>query len=286
MLKRTQIIVEGLSAYRAVDKLAKADVCIFGAHKTQKNGVIVEVGSKDVKKVFAILRGSCYNVKKVRYRGAARWGRAAVRRAGLLAGAALFFAAVAGAQSRVLRIDVVGSGAYYRDEVVAILSENGVGTFTPPPDGEIVCAQILSLPRVSFCSFRHSGGILTVEVQVSDETAPLSGEALLAPVSGVLEELVVVRGTARAEEGAEVEEGQVLADGEAVRGEETVTVLVIACARISRPFSAQYAAESEAAALAQAMLETQELRGVHIEKTQEGWRVEGTEYITASVNFG
>ncbi len=286
MLKKTQIFVEGLSAYRAVDKLVRAGICVCGARKTQKNGVIVEVNSKDVKKVFAILRSSCYNVKKVRYRGFARWKRSALRRVGLLAGAALFLLAVAGAQSRVLRVDVVGSGAYYRDEVLGILSENGVGTLSLPPDGDLLCAQILSLPRVSFCSFRHSGGILTVEVEVSDEAAPLSGEPLYAPVSGTLEELVIVRGEARAAEGDEVEAGQLLVDNAVTRGEEQFVVLVIACARISRPFSAVYRAEGEEEALAQAMLETQELRDIQIRKTQEGWLVEGTELVSAQVNFG
>ena len=68
-MRKCGIEIESLSAHRVVDKLARAGIEVLGAEKIQKNAVTVWVNGKDRKKVFAILRGSCYNIKKVTYRG-------------------------------------------------------------------------------------------------------------------------------------------------------------------------------------------------------------------------
>ena len=53
---------EGLSAERAVEKLAQGGVPVLSAEKIQKNAVRFRVDGKHSKKVFAILQGSCYNI--------------------------------------------------------------------------------------------------------------------------------------------------------------------------------------------------------------------------------
>ena len=151
-MRRAEFEVEGLGVERVVDKLRAAGISVLSAVKTQKNGVRIAVEGKHRKKVFAILRCSCYNVTKVRARGSERLVAAGVKTAGLFAGAAVALFAVLAFQSRVLRIEVVGSGAYYEAEVREILSRGGVEIFSPAPkDENALAAEILSLPRVSFC---------------------------------------------------------------------------------------------------------------------------------------
>lgn len=285
-MRKCELTIEGLCAYRAIDKLAAAGTPVLAAEKVRKNAVTVWVNGKDRKKVFAILQGSCYNIKKVRFRGFERVKAECIKSAGLLVGAVFFLCAVAFAQGRVLRVEIAGSGAYYAEEVKEILSLGGVKRFSSvPKDTAMLSAQILSLPRVSFCSLKLSGGVLTVNVEVSDENALLEGKPLLAPCDGVVEELVVVRGTALAEVGSSVKKGDVIVANSASGEGGTRPVIVIARVKIGFPVAAEYAL-TEAQALAQAYLDYGEITEIHTTKTENGWLVEGAGHAETAINLG
>ena len=286
MSGRSEFYIEGLSVHRVVDRLAREGITLYCVRRVQKNGISLQVERKDSKKAFAILRSSCYNVKKVRPRGLSRVAVYLIRRAGFVAGAALFLIAILLAETRVLSVRVTGSGAYLKPQVERILSENGVGRFSAfPEETGAVSAAVLALPRVSFCSLKMSGGILTVNVEVSDDDTPISSAPLLAPVSGTVRELVVVRGTPLVSVGDGVEEGTPLVGDYALFGEETRSVIVIAKAVIAYPIAREYAL-SEEAARAQALLDFGEIGDLHTTKTENGWLLEGVAYATAAVNLG
>ena len=63
------------------------------------------------------------------------------------------------------------------------------------------------------------GGIVTVTVEVTDDEATLSSEPLLSPAAGVVEELVVVRGTPLVQIGDSVSEGAEVVKNEIFFGE-------------------------------------------------------------------
>ncbi len=272
-------MIEGLSAFRAADKLRNAGITVLSLKKQQKNAVIAEVASKDLEKVFAILRGSCYNIKKIRFYGLSKAWKMFCLRAGLLAGALIGVAAVCFFQTRVLRVEFTGSGAYYAGEVREILLRGGVKRFGPCPEGyAAVEAEILSLPRVSFCSVREDGGILTVEIQVSDDAAAIAGRPLTADADGIVEELTVIRGTAAVSVGDSVHAGDTLVDS-SVGG-----AIVIARALVAYPFSREYETNEEEAR-AQALLECGTLREINAQKTDRGWLISGTGVSSVSVNL-
>ncbi len=278
--------VRSLSAHRAVEKLARAGVAVRACRPLQKNAVDLKIRAKDAKKSFAILRGSCYNIENIRYCGSARLLREAVRAAGLLLGALFFLFAVRFAEGRVLAVEFTGSGAYYQREIEAMLREEGVGPFSPmPADTARLTARVLSLPRVEFCAFKKRGGVLTVEVQCTDGVEPIAGMPLTSNVSGVVETLVVIRGTPLVEEGAAVEKGDLLVGDYLLVGEEKLPALVIAKAVIRRDISVEYEL-GEAQAIAQALLDFGELAELHTGKTEKGWRVEGVARTTVSLNLG
>ncbi len=282
---RVRITLTSLSAERAADKLARAGVAVSAVKREGKNGLSFEVARKDCEKVFAILRGSCYNIVEVRARGLVSVYKKCLAHIGLLAGALLFALCVTGFQSRVLRIEVVGSGAYYEREVRAVLSEKGIKPLSALPRNFTPCtAEILSLPNVSFCEMRASGGVLTVEVWVSDERSPLAGTALLSPAAGKIEELVVLRGTPCAAAGEEVEEGQVLVRPFAVYGEEEREVVVIARVTVSYPVSAEYGGTEEEAR-AQALLDFGGDSELEFTPTEQGYSVTGRAFRSAALNF-
>ncbi len=286
MRAEARFTVRSLSAQCVPDKLARAGVPVLCVRMRQKNTVEVHIRAKDVKKTFAILRGSCYNIENLGYFGLARLGANAVRAAGLLFGAVLFLAAVLFCESRVLAVEVVGGGAYYAREVLSVLEEEGVGRFAPmPKDTGRLTARILRLRNVEFCSFKRRGGILTVEVQCAESEAPIAGMPLVSSVSGVISELIVLRGTACVSVGDAVEKGQLLVENYSMTGDKKTPVIVIAKAGIVREIDAVYALEGEAQAAAQAALDFGEFREIHISKTKGGWRVQGTAEVVCALNL-
>jgi len=279
---KVRLEIEGINAVYAVDKLSKAGIAVISAQKTQKNGVLVEVAANEWKKAFAILQSSCYNVKKVGFRGLSLFRKKAVARAGLIAGAILFLLAVPFLQSRILRIDVTGSGAYLKAEVGEILARNGYLPFRAlPEDPSQATAEILSLPRVSFCSVKKSGGIVTVDVEVSDGENVLVGQPMKSSVAGVVRRVVAVRGCPCVKEGDEVKIGDILVSSDF----EGRNVVVIASVELDVPFSAFYAAADEEAAELAAGLEFGEIGNISIERREDGFLVTGSRIVTVSQNM-
>ena len=283
---KQEIFVESLSVFRVADKLARAQIEVCDFRILSKNSAVFTVNGKDTKKAFAILRNSCYNIKKVRPKGAARAVAAAKRFLGLAVGILLFFASVLFFEARVLDIRIVGSGAYYREEILHILDENGVKKLKVlPKDCAPITASIISLPFVSFCTVGKEGGIVTVTVEVTSDDKTLISEPLLSPASGTVEELVVIRGTPAVQAGDSVRAGDLIVKNEATFGEDiTRQVIVIARVSVAYPFSKEYAGSEEAALLA-ASLEFERIREVHTTKTGEGWLVEGVALAQSSLNL-
>lgn len=283
MIGCVEFTVESLSAHRAADKLSRAGIEVLSAVRTQKNAVDLRIRAKDCKKAFAILRGSCYNIKNVRSRGALKAFALAVRSAGLLVGAMLFLGGVLFAEHRVLAVEYVGNGAYLAREAEEVLARAGVKRFSPMPrDTGALTAELLALPRVEFCAVRRRGGVLTVELVCADGSVPLGSLPLTAPASGVIEELVVVRGTAVKGVGDAVSAGETVVSAVSSDG---APVLVIARVKVSFPVAREYGLE-EREALLQAHLDFGENAKLHTEKTERGWLVAGTAYAEAAVNLG
>ncbi len=281
----TEFEVEALSVFRVLDKLARADVEVLSFRTLTKSSAVFTVNGKDVKKVFAILRGSCYNIKKVRPRGLSGAVSALVRSAGILAGAVIFLLSVLFFETRVLDIRIQGSGAFYKDEVLRILGGNGVKKFsTLPDDRKSITAEILTLPRVCFCTVDKEGGIVTVTVEVTDEQQKRDSAPLLSPTSGTVEELVVVRGTPLYKVGDAVNEGDVIVDNKVTVGEETFEALVIARVTVAVPFTREYGGSEENARLS-ALLEFGKLKELKLTKSGDGWLAEGIALCECAMNL-
>lgn len=284
-LRSAVFTVESLSAARVPDKLAREGIPVLSVRPCGKNRIEVQIRAKDVEKTFAILRGSCYNIGGLQYCGLSRLFRGLPRAAGLLFGALLFLGLVLFFEGRVLEVEVVGGGAYYAREVVALLKEEGVGVLSPMPrDTGRLVSRVLGLPGVEFCACKKRGGVLTVEVQCAENAAPIADMPMVSTVSGIVTELVVLRGTACVNVGDRVEKGQTLVENYSLVGEEKRPTAVLAKAKIAREVDMTYAL-SEAQALAKALLEFGDFTEIHTEKTQTGWRIYGTAEVTVSLNL-
>ncbi len=244
-----QLTIEGIAPEGALLRFQRENIPVAHVEKPDKRTLRLCIERKNREKAFTILRDSCYNITAERSFGVRRLASALARRAGFFLGAAAFVLLCALSDLFVLRIDVDGTGAYYRDRVLSVLRENGVrvGCVYRGSRTAEITAQILSFEGVVFCSVEKAGSVLTVEVQTSSGVPPAAAGGLYAAQAGVVQSLTVLRGEAQVQEGDEVKKGQLL-----VGGKEGG--FVMASARILCRFEGFFAAESEETALAQALL--------------------------------
>lgn len=278
--------IEGLYPEGALQKLKREGIPLYFVRKTNKKRISVCVERKYRKKVFTILQNSCYNIIKEEYFGLARLFFHCAQKAGFFIGAAAFALFASFSNVFVLRIDVVGTGDYYRPEILSLLEDNGVTRGKPYPDEKTaeLTARILGFENVSFCSLKKSGSVLRVEVQTSSSSAPCKGGALSSPATGTLYALTVIRGAAQAAEGDEVKEGQILV------GAREREEIVMASARVLCQDSSFVAAKNEEEATASRLLaitaagET-EILEKRAKREEDGFFVEIVYLVTRSLNM-
>ena len=211
-----ELEIVGIAPQRALDKLARAGICVYDVQKRGAACLNLRVKCKETEKIFAIFSGSCYTVTKKRPLRLKRLALRAAKRAGAAAGAVLALLIAAASNAFVLRVEVEGSGARYAPRAREILAEEGVKAFRlyDGEGAEQARARMLALPGVVFAELEKSGCVLTVTLEADEEIAPPAlARELVSPASGVVEELTVLRGTALAAEGDTVAAGQTLAGG-------------------------------------------------------------------------
>lgn len=241
-----------VSPLRVLDRLAKEGIAVYGVRKCSPVRLKIRVKSKELQKIFAILQGSCYTVKKAEESFARRLLRRALSRPGFAAGLALFFVLAAASNFFVLRVDFVGSGARYRERAAELLAMSGIRLFAPYAEeaAETARGALMTLPGIVFASVEKRGSSVTVTLEEEAEAPePSYARSLFAPAAGEVEELVVLRGTALVGVGDAVAAGQELVAGrfetEAGGGE---TFAVARCTLVcTHTYALQSAEQSEQA---------------------------------------
>lgn len=262
----------------ALKKLKKAEIAVYNC---KKEGVrfIFSVKDKDIKKVFAIFKKPCYNVRAEKLSARKKLLNAVRLRVGLVVGALLFICVCALSNAFVLKIEVGGSGEYLEPEVREIVLSEGAGLFNRFSRFDRVSAtgRILSLPGVTFCNVEKRGSVLKINVQVSGEDAKgVNNAPLVSDVSGTVKRIVAVCGTACVSAGDYVKKGETLIDPHFKAGEELKDCLAagfaeIECERSAEYFAADDSDESLKAAYSSLLIEGENVTAVtHTVKPTEG----------------
>lgn len=283
-LFRTSFEVEGLAPYRALDKLAKRGISVFGVQKLSPTRLKMRVKSKEMQKVFAIFSGSCYTVTKVRRESFSRLRAALLRRPGAAAAALVFLLVAAFGSALVFRVEVVGSAAYRRDAAEACLSRAGVRLFLPYDAAAADRAEreLLALPGIVFAEVKKSGTVVTVTLEEEESTPPPSyARSLYAPCAGRVEEIVALRGTPLVKAGDEVSEGQELVGGFYVtEDEQTAQTFSVARCSIIASVTGEYASpERSPQALRDAVAALSLRAGGEVLSSQVQVRAEGEGFV-------
>ncbi len=262
------LLLEGLMPERALLRLKRAGIAVYDVKKIKKNQILFHVNKKDSEKVFAIYPNVCYNngvhsaysVQKMGAEGIGKYLQWAKRRVGLLLGGLLCACLVLLSEPLVFEIEFSGTDIYAREAKMA-LEEVGITPFSPYVAGkeDLVCARLLSLDDVEFCTVRKQGHRVVVEVRTSPFPTPqIKTGNMLAEHSGKIVAMTVLRGSPLKKIGDSILQGEPLVGDwfEGIDGGQG-RVEIIARVRIACAWEGVVEAESEEAAFAKAYLNLQ-----------------------------
>ena len=298
---RERILLEGMMPERALLKLRRAQIPLFHIEKPQKNQILFHVMKKDVEKVFAIYPKMCYN--KADYRayqvkdlGAVGLGKGIEiikNRVGILLGGLLGLSFVLASQPLVLAVEFVGTDVYARETYQA-LDEAGIGLFAPYKQGceDSVCAQLLAIEDVEFCSLKKVGHRLVVETRLSPfPKNNITTGVMRAKRAGEILSMTVLRGSPLKQIGETVRKGDPLVgDWLSTESGGQVRVEIIARVCIACTYEADVEAEDAEAAFAKAYLalgftDKDTIQEKCVEKTDGLYRVKIFYHTVESYNF-
>lgn len=263
---RERVAIEGIMPERALLKLKRAGIAVYKLQKPQKNRLEFSVNKKDIQKVFAIYPDICYNknvyspyfVQKRGAVGALRYVKRLQNRIGILLGALLFCAMTSYFDGLILGVEYTGTNVYAR-EAEQTLSSYGMKPFAKYKSGneDIVCAKLLALDGVEFCSVKKDGLRVIVEMRLSpfQKTTPKTGD-MVSERTGTIISLTVLRGTAQKKTGDKVQAGETLVAGYfQTENGEYQKVKPIAIARIACIYENTLQVQTQEEAFANAYLE-------------------------------
>ena len=255
---RERILLEGNMPERALLRLRREGIALFRIQKTAKNRILFSVNRRDVGKVVALYpQASAYQVKRLGAEGLGKYLRMARARAGLLIGGILCLALVGTSQNLVLSVDFIGSECYRREALQA-LDEVGIRRWAFYKQGQedLVCARLLALDGVEFCTLKKTGNRLAVEIRLSPFPTMQTDEGkMLAKHDGNVLSMTVLRGTALKKVGDVVRKGETLVEDHFTTEDGgQVRVEIIARVCIACVWEGEIEAESEEEAFAKAYL--------------------------------
>lgn len=198
---------------------------IFG-----ENYLFLTADYKDFKKIFAICRNMCYNVKRIRVGGGLSPLYIALKNIGYVLGAAAFAAFVFLSDAFVSEISFEGDATSYRREITAVLSELGIGLGKPcftdvSAAGEKIA---LSVDGLSYVTIEKRGKRIIAfakREEIKSEPLDVKKAQIVSPVNGTVRAVNCLSGTAKVSVGDSVKAGDLLISGSFVNknGEEFTT---------------------------------------------------------------
>ena len=231
-------VVEGFNLDRLLNTLKKGNIDLYNVKKYSNKRMEITINLFNRKKLFAITKEMCYNIKKVKESGFFYPFLYFSRRIGVFLGALIFVGLTWFSQDFVFKIDYFGTGAVYKSVVEDILTEFGVSTFDrfSKIDLKKLSNDVLKkTDRFSFVSCYKHGNRLCIELVASPSSqSVISGDVyeLKSPYSGTVESIKLYRGTAKVKEGDDVKEGDLLVDGNMIVKDQVVKTGVLAVVTI------------------------------------------------------
>ena len=271
--------ITGLNLDNLINTIKNRGIDLFDIKKLNNKQVIVAVSYNNSKKLFAIAKEMCYNIKKVREKGLGLILLNSARSVGVILGALAFSLITISLSDVIFEFNYSGTGSANKSQVQEYLSSVGVNKYSrfSSFDLEKLEDQILAnCNDLSFVSLQKKGNRLMIELTLSESGVKRLDNNVykfFSPISGVVESIKVYRGTAIVKEGDRVNEGDLLVDGYMTIKEQSVSINVIASASILVEQTFYYAFDSDnqeelAILYAKERVEEKEVIDFSVQKTQ------------------
>ncbi len=198
----------------------------------------VTVDAQDINKFFAICKNMCYNKKVIGYGGILSPLTLFINKVGLCVGAIVFTLAVILFNNVCLGVKIQGSGKAFENETIGVLKSMGIQKYVlfSGMDYKMIENKILSSnPNVTFVSVYKDGNYLVVDSQITSSKVEVLGENsldIISTVDGVVEEIVVLRGTPIVKVGDFVKRGDLLVGAYTLSKDEDETYPTFTVARV------------------------------------------------------
>ena len=244
-------LIEGLNLDRFINSVKNKGITLYNVKKFGNKRLIASVSYHESKKFFANAKELCYNIKKIREKGAFLPVVKLWRSVGVLIGAVIFSLSVFFLNDFIYEISFSGSGSVYKREVLSYL--NGVGVkeyqrFSKFDFERIEDGVLADNKNLSFVSIEKHGNTLAIDLALAtDSVDRLKGNvfSLTSSVNGVIEKINVYRGTALVKKGDYVKKGDLLIDGVMTIKEQTIKINVLASLSIIAEEQVVYSSEQD-----------------------------------------
>ncbi len=307
---KTRIKLCGLMPERALLRLRRGEIPLFDIRKSDKSTLLFSVWKKDAEKVFAIYPKVCYNsgeedessslplytpytVEELGAVGIGRTFESIKKRVGICIGVLLFAFITLQANDYIFGVQWTANTAYARETYQA-LEENGIFLWKKydSKNADLVCAKLLSIDGVEFCSLKKRGHTLLVEIRTSTFGRKTfeKGE-MIAKHTGEIVAMTALKGTPNKKIGEKVQAGETLVrDWFCIENGEQIPVEIIARVRIACTYEGIFPAEDKESAFAQAYLSAgltgnERVDGYSVLQVEQGYQVTLQYTVDEVMNF-
>ena len=218
-LLRGVYTIKGANLDYILNFLHRKGVSVYSFSKTGLNTAKICIDFKHRNKLFAICNNMSYNITKVYYKGLLSPLKTALCYFGFVLGVALFTFICYLSQNFIFSVEVTGSGACFSSQTIAVAYSAGAKPFSKFSSlnfGEVESKILNQNQMLSFVKIKRAGNRLIINTELSSGyLEPLNKESgdIISNYNGVIESIVVLRGTPLKAVGESVTAGETIVKG-------------------------------------------------------------------------
>lgn len=211
------LTLSGYNLEKNINQLVKKNIKIYLVKKLSLKESIIEISFFDVKEVEKFFLSKNIKIINKKYNGFTKVINFIKNRYFILVGIFICFVFFVVSSNYVLNIEIVGNNRYLKDEILDVLDENGVKTFSPlnsKSNSEIEKILIKNFDGISMVSVVKKGSsiIINIKEKINDSEYENidKSQAIIAKASGIITKIDLIQGTQLVKVGDIVEAGDVL----------------------------------------------------------------------------
>ncbi|MBQ7373224.1 MAG: sporulation protein YqfD [Clostridia bacterium] len=274
----------GAEGFNLIERLYAQKIAVFDV-EFHENKIIISIDASDSKKLFAISRNMCYNIRRIKYYGKVSPVKFLQKKIGIVLCFALTLFLLVAFDGFVTKIEYLSDAKTLAPIIDGVLKTNGVkeNSFLTADLKSLEKAVYLSSDKISFVSIEKKGRILSVEARLGvQKTEPidLKKEKIISTVSGEVTAINSYSGTAKVKVGDKVKKGDILIDGYYDWNDQIIKTYALGEVEIKAEFKFDYKSfasgekyKNRAVFLAKQSLKSQEIVQTKVEQKKENGKI-------------